>query len=63
MGLILETYRIIRGEPDILEEKLLVLDRLGSIGFRPNPLISEDHRLARRALSPGKTGLNQLAIG
>jgi hypothetical protein len=28
-----ETYRIIRGEPDILEEKLLALDRLASIGL------------------------------
>jgi uncharacterized radical SAM superfamily Fe-S cluster-containing enzyme len=29
-----ETYRIIRGEPDILEEKLRALDRLASIGCR-----------------------------
>lgn len=28
-----ETYRIIRGEPDILEEKLLALDRLAQIGL------------------------------
>ena len=28
-----ETYRIIRGEPDILAEKLLALDRLASIGL------------------------------
>ncbi len=28
-----ETYRIIRGEPDILEEKLRALDRLASIGL------------------------------
>src|SRR5664279_1385336 len=28
-----ETYRIIRGEPDILAEKLRVLDRLASIGL------------------------------
>ena len=28
-----ETYRTIRGEPDILEEKLLALDRLASIGL------------------------------
>jgi len=28
-----ETYRIIRGEPDILDEKLLALDRLASIGL------------------------------
>ena len=28
-----DTYRIIRGEPDILEEKLLALDRLASIGL------------------------------
>ncbi len=28
-----ETYRIIRGEPGILEEKLLALDRLASIGL------------------------------
>ncbi len=28
-----ETYRIIRGEPDILEEKLRALDRLHSIGL------------------------------
>jgi uncharacterized radical SAM superfamily Fe-S cluster-containing enzyme len=28
-----ETYRIIRGEPDILEEKLLALDRLASVGL------------------------------
>jgi uncharacterized radical SAM superfamily Fe-S cluster-containing enzyme len=29
----IETYRIIRGEPDILEEKLRALDRLASIGL------------------------------
>src|SRR6185436_1464711 len=29
-----ETYRIIRGEPDILEEKLRALDRLAEIGLR-----------------------------
>src|SRR5260370_4291709 len=28
-----ETYRIIRGEPDILAEKLLALDRLAAIGL------------------------------
>jgi uncharacterized radical SAM superfamily Fe-S cluster-containing enzyme len=28
-----ETYRIIRGEPDLLEEKLRALDRLASIGL------------------------------
>jgi len=28
-----ETYRIIRGEPDLLAEKLLALDRLASIGL------------------------------
>jgi uncharacterized radical SAM superfamily Fe-S cluster-containing enzyme len=28
-----ETYRILRGEPDILEEKLLALDRLAQIGI------------------------------
>ena len=28
-----ETYRIIRGEPDILEEKIRALDRLASIGL------------------------------
>lgn len=28
-----ETYRVIRGEPDILEEKLRALDRLASIGL------------------------------
>ncbi len=27
-----ETYRILRGEPDILEEKLLALDRLAKVG-------------------------------
>ena len=29
-----ETYRIIRGEPDILAEKLRALDRLAAIGYR-----------------------------
>jgi 7,8-dihydro-6-hydroxymethylpterin dimethyltransferase len=28
-----ETYRILRGEPDILEEKLLALDRLAAVGI------------------------------
>ena len=28
-----ETYRILRGEPDILEEKLRALDRLAQIGL------------------------------
>jgi uncharacterized radical SAM superfamily Fe-S cluster-containing enzyme len=28
-----ETYRILRGEPDILEEKLRALDRLAEIGL------------------------------
>ena len=28
-----ETYRVIRGEPDILEEKILALDRLAQIGL------------------------------
>ncbi|MFW1848940.1 radical SAM protein, partial [Acinetobacter oleivorans] len=28
-----ETYQIIRGEPDILEEKLRALDRLAEIGL------------------------------
>ena len=32
-GFSAETYRVIRGEPDILEEKLLALDRLASIGL------------------------------
>ncbi len=27
-----ETYRLLRGEPDILEEKIRALDRLASIG-------------------------------
>jgi uncharacterized radical SAM superfamily Fe-S cluster-containing enzyme len=28
-----ETYRVLRGEPDILEEKLLALDRLAQVGI------------------------------
>lgn len=47
-----ETYRIIRGEPDILEEKLLALDRLAQIGLNVTivPAIERDvndHEIGR----------------
>ena len=47
-----ETHRIIRGEPDILEEKLLALDRLASIGLNVTlvPAIERgvnDHEVGR----------------
>lgn len=47
-----ETYRIIRGEPDILEEKLRALDRLASIGLNVTlvPAIERgvnDHEIGR----------------
>lgn len=47
-----ETYRIIRGEPDILEEKLLALDRLAARGLRVTlvPAIERgvnDHEIGR----------------
>jgi uncharacterized radical SAM superfamily Fe-S cluster-containing enzyme len=33
-GFLSETYRIMRGEPDTLEEKLRALDRLAEIGCK-----------------------------
>ena len=47
-----ETYRIIRGEPDILDEKLRALDRLASIGLNVTlvPAIERDvndHEIGR----------------
>jgi tetraether lipid synthase len=47
-----ETYRIIRGEPDILEEKLRALDRLAQIGLNVTivPAIERDvneHEIGR----------------
>lgn len=47
-----ETYRILRGEPDILDEKLLALDRLASVGLNVTlvPAIERgvnDHEIGR----------------
>src|ERR1035437_4455421 len=62
-----ETYRIIRGEPDILEEKLRALDRLASIGLSVTlvPAIERgvnEHEIGRiigRAIQrPAVVGIN-----
>jgi len=60
-----ETYRIIRGEPDILKEKLLALDRLASIGLNVKESSSRGYTRASRS-GRGHIQLNmyhQLARG
>jgi 7,8-dihydro-6-hydroxymethylpterin dimethyltransferase len=59
-----ETYRILRGEPDILEEKLRALDRLAEIGLNVTPPLNgkstnmrSERSLSSRLSIPPSAGL------